>query len=244
MTTKLHQIIAVEKGIKNQSNQDITAAYHKVQKPDLFSGIARTYSPVDEEGEKFPPEHKKVQERASDLLSFTAETMTKYWDVTVTKDTANCSAKANVVVDGRVILKDVPVTFLLFLEKQLGDLITMVKKLPTLDPGESWNYDETQDCHATEPAQTTKTKKVPKAFTASPATKEHPAQVQVFTEDVIAGYWKTVKYSGALPQKRVSEILDRILKFQAAVKFAREEANSIPSEQINVGKTVFGYLFA
>ena len=32
---KLNQIIAVEKGVKSKSLQDITAAHHKVQKPAL-----------------------------------------------------------------------------------------------------------------------------------------------------------------------------------------------------------------
>ena len=40
------------------------------------------------------------------------------------------------------------------------------------------------------------------------------------------GYWTTVKFSGALPARRVNELLDRIERLQQAVKFAREEANA------------------
>jgi hypothetical protein len=239
---RLAQVIAIEKGIKNECNVAITAAYHEIQKSALFAGIARVYEPKDEEGEKLPAEHQRVQKRAEDLLQFTADTMTKYWDTTLTKDTANTQAKADVVIDGKTVITGAPVTFLLFLEKQLGDLATMVKKLPVLDPGESWKLDPAQNAHATETASTVKTKKIPRAFVKAEATKEHPAQVETFTEDVVVGTWKTIKYSGAMPQKRITDVLERIGKLQAAVKFAREEANTINADQKHVGKSVFGYL--
>lgn len=241
---RLSQIIAVEKSIKNSSNVEITKAYHELQKAALFTGIARTYEPKDEEGEKLPSEHQKVQKRAEDLLGFTADTMTRYWDATLTKDTANTHAKADVVVDGKTVLTGAPVTFLLFLEKQLGDLATMVKKLPVLDAGETWILDASTNSYATEPTHSTKTKKIPRAFVKAEATKEHPAQVDTFTEDVIVGTWKTIKYSGALPQKRVADVLERIGKLQSAVKYAREEANTIAADDKHVGKAVFGYLLA
>jgi hypothetical protein len=241
---KLNQIIAIEKGIKNESNLAITAAYHELQKSALFSGIARNYEPKDEEGERFPAEHQKVQKRAEDLLGFTADTMTKYWDITLTKDSANTEARADVIVDGKPILTGCPVTFLLFLEKQLGDLATMVKKLPVLDGGESWAHDASQNCFASTTASTLKTKKIPRAFVKAEATKEHPAQVDAYTEDVVVGTWKTIKYSGALPQKRLTEVLERIGKLQSAVKFAREEANTIQVTDKHVGKTVFAFLLA
>ena len=66
--TKLNQIIAVEKGVKSKSLQDITAAHHKVQKPALLAGISRTYQPKDEEGEQLPPESARVQIKAEEAL--------------------------------------------------------------------------------------------------------------------------------------------------------------------------------
>ena len=63
------------------------------------------------------------------------------------------------VVDGKVLLSQVPATYLLFIEKQLVDLHTFIKKLPVLDPSETWAFDPSADCWATEPVQTVKTKK-------------------------------------------------------------------------------------
>jgi len=214
---KLNQIIAVEKGIKSKSHQDLTAAHHGLQKPALLAGISRTYQPKDEEGEQLPPESTRVQVQAEDVLRDTAATLTRLFDVTATKDWANCTARADVKVDGRVLVADVPVSYLLFLEKQLTDLNTFVRKL--------------------------RTKKVPRNHVKAEATEKHPAQVEVYYEDIPVGYWTTVKFSGALPARRVNELLDRVEKMQQAVKFAREEANGADVTDQRVGDAVFGYLF-
>jgi hypothetical protein len=240
---RLNQIIAIEKGTKSRSFQELTDAHHALQKPALLAGIARTYRPKDEEGEQFPPESTKVQVKAEEIIRQTAEIMTKLFDVTATKDWTNCKARADVIVDGKTLLAQVPATYLLFLEKQLVDLHTFIRKLPILDASETWTFDASADCWATEPMQTVKTKKIPRNHVKAEATDKHPAQVEVYYEDVVVGNWKTTKFSGALQAKRVNELLERVERLQQAVKFAREEANNIEADEQKVGKQVFDYLF-
>ena len=240
---KLNQIIAIEKGVKSQTLRELTDAHHQLQKPSLLSGIARTYRPIDDEGEQYPPESTRVQVKAEEIIERTVQILTKLFDVTATKDWANGTALADVTVEGNKILEQVPVTYLLFVEKQLTDLYTFISKLPILDASETWIFDSSADAWATEPIQTTKTKKIPRNHVKAEATEQHPAQVEVYYEDVIVGYWRTVKFSGALPATRVSELLERVRKLQEAVKFAREEANSIEVEDQTVGDKIFGYLF-
>ena len=76
------------------------------------------------------------------------------------------------------------------------------------------------------------------------ATEEHPAQTQLITEDVIAGQWLTIKYSGAIAPPRKKQLLARIEKLSNAVKFAREQANAIEATEKKLGREVFDYLFA
>jgi hypothetical protein len=241
---KLNQIIAIEKGVKGQSLRDLTDAHQLLQKPAMLSGISRTYRPKDEEGEQFPAEATRVQVKAEEIIHKTVEVLTRLFDVTATKDWANTQAKADVVVDGAVLLAQVPATYLLFLEKQLVDIHTFVRKLPVLDASESWSFDNSSDAWATEPMQTTKTKKIPRNHVKAEATEHHPAQVEVYYEDVVVGYWRTVKFSGALPAVRVNELVERVEKLQQAVKFAREEANNIEVQDQKLGETVFQYLFS
>jgi hypothetical protein len=240
---RLNQIIAVEKGVKSRSFQELTEAHHVLQKPALLAGIARTYRPKDDEGEQLPPESTKVQIKAEEIIQQTAAILTRLFDVTATKDWTNCVARADVIVDGQTLVAQVPVTYLLFLEKQLVDMHTFIKKLPTLDASESWSFDASADCWATEPVQTVKTKKIPRNHVKAEATDKHPAQVEVYYEDVAVGFWRTVKFSGSLPAKRVSELLERVEKLQQAVKFAREEANNAEAVDQKLGERVFQFLF-
>jgi hypothetical protein len=210
----------------------------------LLAGISRTYKPKDDEGEQLPPESTRVQVRTTDVLKDVQVALTRLFDVTLTKDVANGAAKANVVIDGRVLAPDIPVTYLLFLEKQLADLFTFVTKLPVLDAAEAWSYDEATDAYATAPSQTTRSKKVPRNHVKAEATDKHPAQVEMYFEDVLVGYWTTVKFSGALPQARVNELKARVIKLSEAVKIAREAANSTVVTDKKIGDAIFGYLFA
>jgi hypothetical protein len=240
---RLNQIIAVEKGVKSKSFADLTEAHHAVQKTAPLAGISRTYQPKDEEGEQLPAESTRVQVHAEEILRQVSGTLTRLFDVTATKDWTNCEARADIVVDGRTLATAVPVSYLLFLEKQLVDMHTFVKKLPVLDAAESWLRDDSTDSWRTGPVRTIRTKKVPRNHVKAEATEKHPAQVEVYYEDVAVGYWTTVKFSGALPAKRVNEILERVVALQTAVKFAREEANNTEVTDQKVGAALFGYLF-
>jgi hypothetical protein len=91
--------------------------------------------------------------------------------------------------------------------------------------------------------RTIRTKKVPRNHVKAEATEKHPAQVEVYYEDIAIGYWNTVRFSGALPARRVNELADRVEKLQRAVKFAREEANGTEVTDRKTGDAIFGYLF-
>ncbi|MFC0041114.1 hypothetical protein [Actinomadura rayongensis] len=239
---KLNQIIAVEKGVRARAQRELAEAGQLVQKQPLLSGISRVYQPKDEDGDQFPPESTRVQVKGEDVLRTAAAALTRLFDVTATKDRANCEARADVVVDGRALLRDVPVTYLLFLEKQLAEVRNLLERLPVLDAAENWSFDASSDAWKTDPVRTLKTKKVPFNHVKAEATDKHPAQVEVFYEDVAVGHWTTVKFSGALPARRVNELLERADALARAVKFAREEANAFEVTDQTVGEAVFGYL--
>lgn len=241
--TKLNQLIAIEKGVKAGAQRTLTDAYHAIQKTPLLSGISRTYQPKDDDGDKLPPESTLVQVKVDEILDDVSVALTRLLDVVLTKDTTNRTAAADVVVDGDVLIKNAPVTYLLWLEKQLIDLHTFVAKLPTLDPADEWDFDAAAGVWRAKPVETTRTKKIPRNWVRADATKEHPAQVDVYHEDVIVGTWTTVKFSGAVPATRVGEILERVSKLTDAVKFAREEANGVDVADVHAGAKIFGYLF-
>lgn len=239
---KLHEIIAVTSGKKGDAEKAVTETYHLVQKPDLFDGLAKTYRPIDEGGENLPPESKHPQMNLKELVASAVKKWEELFDLTLTLDAGNQVAKGNVEVDG-LKLEDVPVPTLLFLEKQLGDIKAFIGKLPVPDPAERWKLDASQGMLATDPVQTSRTKKLQKPIVLYPATDKHPAQTQLVTEDVLAGFWTTIKYTTRLSADLKAAMLDRVGKLLDAVKTARERANAIDVTKRKMGETLLTYIF-
>mgnify|MGYP001431526085 CR=1 FL=1 len=243
MPTVLHQVLAVEKGVKNRATAALTEIHKANQKADAFAGLQKQYTPITEDGEKLPSENVLVQRSAPSVLKQAAKILTELFDVTAQRDYTNCEAKADVVVDGVALLKDVPATHLLFLEKQLVDVRTLIGEIPTLDPAYTWTRDENSGLFASNVVQTTRTKKVEEFVVVLQPTKEHPGKHEKVTKDVTAGTWATTKLSGALPAPRKEELTERIEKLIKAVKFAREAANGTEVKPMtSLGDAIFGYL--
>ena len=58
--TKLNQVIAVVSGQKSEAEKTLTEVYHAFQKGDLFTGLARTYTPKNaDDGDTKPPEGRR-----------------------------------------------------------------------------------------------------------------------------------------------------------------------------------------
>jgi len=240
---KLNQIIAIEKGIKSRVYGELTDLNKAIQKPELFNGFQKTYLKRDDEGEDLPAEKKRVQFSAAEVLSRAERIISELMEVTARKDWTNCAANASVKIDDKVIIPNAPVSFLLFLEKQLTDLRTFVGNLPILDEGDNWSKDENSGLFKAETTKTHRTRKVQKPIVLFPATPEHPAQTQLITEDVIAGFWEQVKQSGAIPKTEKQAISERVEILLRAIKEAREEANVHEEIQTpNVGSAIFDYL--
>jgi hypothetical protein len=239
---KLCQINALVKGRKSEIEKFVGDLYKIVQKPDLFSGLERNYQPKDENGDKLPPERKRAQFKVKDLLEQAQAKWTELWDLVATQDNANREATADIVVDGATVLKDVPVTTLLFLEKQVTDLQTFLEALPTPDLSEEWHYDANTGLLRGRPTETVRTKKEPTHYTKAEATKEHQAQVEFFHKDVPTGTWTNTQFSGAVPADQKAEMVARVKKLKDAIKIGREEANTRDAKQMKVSDQIFKFV--
>lgn len=240
---KLNQMIAIESGTKTNSYNEITVLEKAAQKADLFNGFSKTYRKKNETGEDFPPEKKTVSLTSGEYLTRLSDALTPLFDVTASKDWGNQKATGTVKLEsGEVLLENAPVSYLLFLEKQLNDVKKYVDTLPVLDEADDWRLDANSGLYKTEPLPTHRTKKEARVITLAEATEHHPAQAQLTHEDVVIGYWDTVKHSGAIPAPEKRDMQARITKLLQAVKFAREEANNTEIEKVQTGKKLFNYI--
>ncbi len=241
--TQLNQVLAIEKGIKTRATTEKTNMHRVTQKASLMNGHTKRFQPKEEGGETFPPENQIVQVNYRDVFDQLQTHMVEFINITGTKDWTNCEAKADLKVEGKVIATGVPATHLLFLETQLNDMHTFVSKMAELDPGEEWSWDANSGFHRTREQQQHRTKKMQKPLVLHPPTKEHPAQTTMVTEDVIIGYWNTVKISGAIPKSEKRKLLARVEQLRNAVKMAREEANRAEAQHQHHGAAVMNFIF-
>lgn len=240
---KQHQIIALVQGKKSRATKMLTTVHHGWGK-ERTAGQVRTYRPVDDDGEQFAPQSQIVQVRVNDELGKVKAQLIDFYNIVAMQEGGNTEATGSIKVGGTVLAPDVPVTVLLFLDKQLTELRTLALKLPTLATDKVWVVDANKNCHATEPEKTVKTQKVTEALVLYPATTEHPAQTQLVQKDRTIGHWDTIHLSGALPETERNAIVERIEELQDAVKVAREEANSQEVKgQATIGEAILGYVF-
>lgn len=240
---KLNQVVAVVNGKKSQAKKVLTGLYQTLQKEPLFQGLVRTYVPVDDDGDTLPPEKTLVRTNVKDVVGEAINTWMDLIDTVATQDMANSNAKADIVVDGVVLAREVPVTHLMFLEKQLIDMHTFVSALPTLDETSEWNFDDNRGCFASTPEVKNRDLKFTQHKVVYEATANHPAQIAEVSITKKAGEFTTVKLSGAIPVSTKRQLVDKVVKLQDAVKFAREEANMLDVQQIKLAEGLLKYVF-
>lgn len=246
-TLKLNQIVSIVKGVKTSADRSITDLYHTIQKPDLMVGLHREYVPDNDdapESERYPEETKPVINKSPDLLADFTKYFTRLFDVVLTQDTGNLSATGTITVDGGDLATDVPVPTLLFIEKNLSDLLVNLRKWPTTDSGTNWTWDVAQGLWRSTPVETVKTKKLPRSFTKYEATEKHAAQTEFYWEDAPTGRWRATKLSGALSPARRTQLIEKTEALLQAVKFAREQANELEIEDQKIGGALFEFLLA
>ena len=240
---RLNQIVAYNKAVQTRVMTDVSALHHATQKGSLMTGMHREYHPRSVDDEPLPPENQRVQYIAKDVLDQVARNFTELLDITATKDYGNQHAKASVVVNGKPLVTDAPVPYLLFVRKQLEYMRTFVEKMTQLDSSVEWEFEGHSGLWKTQRIATSRTKKMPRPIVKYEATPQHPAQTEMIMDDVFVGTWSAIKLSGGLSPKRRQAILGNIDKVLRAVHDAIETANLAEVQDVHVGHAITSFLF-
>lgn len=243
---KLHELLAVEADLEGRCKA-ILGETTKVfkEKGNLFSGSIRTYTPFVDDGVDYPQEHLALATTVGERLSYTMETVSKYYDAILQKESTNQLAKADLVVDGDVIAADLPATFLLGMESRLKLVRSAYANIPTLELSKEWKLDEGKGTGVyviVHPEESFKTQKTMKSQVLYEATKEHPAQIEKWDETENVGKYTKTLWSGMITPARKSELLGRIDKLIVAVKKARQRANATQVNKVNIGSILAEYI--
>lgn len=248
-TTRLSAVLGQYADATKDMGKKRDAAYHAVQRGQGWDGFHKTYVPREDGGVKYPDQGKLVSMNASDFWTEFKEAYGKIIDAAATKDFANTEAKADVVVDGEVLMHDVPAPFLLWMDHALVDVRTFLNKMPTLPADENWKYDKARGHHVSkEPEVTPKTEPRHKGIVLYAhqieGDKALPAQTQMVQETEIVGMWHNTKFHGGMEADDKKRYLAHTQTLLEAVRTALSEANSMKVERQSPAKMMFDFITA
>lgn len=242
---KIHELLAVEGDLKAKANKalaEVRAFFNAGAA--LFVGQMRTYKPLQDNGDQYPPEIKVLGANVPEQLERIRKEFGNWVDLAVSKEVSNSqeNARAMIFLDGFEYRLTLPVTALLNLESKLESLRDIYNAIPTNDVTDVWYRDIGNNLWRSEPTVTYKGKKVNERFVKAEATDRHPAQVDIVTVDVREGSWTTTKTSGMLSPVEKNDRLTRLESLLQAVRKARQRANDVEAADIHIAEAIFDYV--
>lgn len=246
---KLHEILAVLSDLEATAKKvRDEAVVTFTKKPNHFAGAHRTLKMFDEERtpeEAGAEEHKVLATTVPDKLNYVRKSQEKYFDALLQMEGTNQTAKADLVVGDKVLGKDLPATFLLGLESRLKAVRAVFEQAPTLDPTYDWVEDPDTGEFVFKTKNLVTAQKQEKAIRHKvlvQPTKEHPAQIEKWQENVVVGTYSTKMWSGMITPGQKSKYLERIDQLIQATKKARQRANTTEVQKRQVGHTLFNFI--
>ena len=247
--SKLHELLAVDANLKGQAQKCRTELQSTLEKKrHLFAQKLVTFTPLAEGAPAETREQSDIQTTVKKEVEWLSNIIKKAVDASYAIDVANTTAKADVVLeDGTTLLKDVPATALLQLEKRVKEVSEFIHTIPTLDPAKGFEPDTSREAGIYKAREVLKssTQKIQEPLTLSPATKEHPAQVQLVTKDVKVGTIQELEWSSLITPALKADLLERSEALFRAITQARSRANDIEvdAKSHKIGKVLLGYVF-
>lgn len=245
--SELHEVLAVEGDLEATAKKIIREGSDTFEhKKEHFSESTRLLKMTDESrSHEETRDHSPMVTTVQEKLDYVWGNVRRYYDAMASKERTNQDARADVTIGDAVIIKDVPATLLLGLEKRLASLRDMYLRIPTLDPGLVWDKDESAGVgvyRARDDEERFKTEKIPQHKIVCEPTKEHPAQIERWVQDVPVGKFTISRRSGMVSPAEKSEWLGRIDELIRAVKKARRRANKAEIVKMPVGRAIQEYI--
>jgi hypothetical protein len=246
MMGQLHELLAVEGDLRNKASLILGETVKTfTSKTDHFDGLDKIYTPDREDGEKIPPESKRIATTVAEKVHYTEETLSEALNAQLSKEETNCSGKAcaDLEVDG-VKFGSFSATSLLALEQFFNKVRDAWRMIPTLDPTRTWNKNAQRDANIFFSDKETKYRVVKELtkFEKAAATDKFAAQVDIIQLERQVGHYETEYSSGRLTPAQKAQLLNRVDHLIDAVKKTRAKANQAEVTQISVANKFFAYL--
>lgn len=243
MSQRQYQHVVTEPEKKGRYQKMIAETLKGFKGGDLFKAFEKTYKAKASDGEPLPPNKKEMVTTVPEKLAYTEVAVIELLDYEITRDRTNQKASADLVVNGVVLAKAVPVITLIGMEKRLKEIRNYYDSIPTLDLSQKWEPAKGyKDRFQVGPFITYRSEKKAEGVILAAATDKHQAQVKEVVREVQIGEYSETQQSGELHPGEKSELLGRIDSLIEAVKQSRMKANEAEVEQSKIGKSIFDFI--
>jgi hypothetical protein len=144
-----------------------------------------------------------------------------------------------------IIIKGLPATSLLELEKRMVEIQALVNAIPTLDPAKGFVVDPHKaGTYKAREITKERKKKTNAVLVMYQATKEHPAQTQLVSEDIPVGKIREFEWSGLITPAEKADMINRVEILSRAIRKARSRANEVVVDtNKKIGSVLVRYAF-
>ena len=253
-TRTLSQVIGNLTSIRAKDNDQGKLLQKQVQNEDLTTGLIKTHTPLPKMDEETaqrmlvnlqPDVYKAVALTVPDALLRAMEYAIPAIDAVATNDATNQHANASVFLpDGTELLKNAPVSHLLWLEKYLTEWRKFISLLPVLDPTKRWTEGDSGIYRQSDPEVRGSTAKKIIPLVLHEGNQQHKPQAQPIEDTVATGHYTSVGLSGAVYPSRKRELLDRFDMVISATRDAAARANHVPAVEVREGEELLKFLLA
>lgn len=246
---KLHELLAVQGSLRTQAEatrNDLVNTFEK--KRAHFSEIVKTFKSLKENVDDKVEEKLGLQTTIAKELEWISEKLAKSIDSAHQVDVANTIARADVVLDdGTVLLKDIPATSLLQLEKRIDEVRTLVAAIPTLDPTKAFEPDSARGdgIYKARDTEKPRTEKTFEYVVMVAPTEKHPAQVKELNTDKPIGTIIQQEWSSLITVADKGDMLDRAESLGRAIKRALSRANDqeVNQKENKIAASLLDFVF-
>ena len=248
--SKLHELLAVEGNLETQAvkvRNDLINTFEK--KRHLFEEKRVVFQPNTEGAPAVTESQSDIQSTVEKELGWIGGHIAKALDASYQVAEANTVARGDVVLEEEgepVLLKGLPATALLELEKRVGEIHQLLNAIPTLDPAKGFKQDAQrgEGIYLAREVVKERTKKATKVIVKYEATKEHPAQTEMVTVDAPVGNIREQEWSALMTPADKAALIERVEILLRAVKRGRSRANDQEVDQSKkIGRVLLDYVF-
>lgn len=245
---ELHEIIAVENDRREAAKIAAVNLKSTFEKEKLFKGLTKSYQIFDENKQhlKRPTERQIVATTVQKELDYFIGKLAPFYNLSISKDATNATAKADIILNGEVFATDVPATALLTLEKELNKLVTVIQSIKVRDNSVNWIPAPEEGVGIFKNSDSTKrflqeTTMDYQAIDVGEKFKKEIKEVKL-VKDV--GSSEQVDFTSMLSTVEKADMLDRLNELCIAVKKARQVANRAEIVPVHsVGENLLNYVF-